>query len=118
MAIPTKAQLMERVALSPAAMDPKEYPLGYAELLIVQHPTVLPATLHQVVSERMRNPFTETYAPVVLEWWANSEGENIYTLATALADVYLELSSIVPLENIPEMTSRKEWMNWMSSIGY
>lgn len=118
MALPNKEEMLARANVKPEKrMDPREYPLGYAADLIVECPQVLPAHIHAEATEKMHNPFTPTYAPAVLDWWAERmEGENLYEFATILADVYLELHNIKRLENIPTMYSRGDWVDWVTFV--
>jgi hypothetical protein len=116
MALPKESELFDRAALSARVMEARNYPLDYAADLLIQHPSVLPAAIYDEVFTQMKNPFTETYAPVVLEWWAvTKEKENLYVFAAILANVYLELNNIARLENIPVLTSRREWMEWIET---
>jgi hypothetical protein len=112
MAIPTKEELFARVAAAPSVMNPVRYPFDYAVDFLNQHKSILPAEFKQNVVSKMKNPF----CTVVIQRWAEEENENIYVFAGALADAYLELNSIVRLENIPVMTTRTEWMTWLNEV--
>lgn len=118
MALPNKEELLARASVKPEkVMDPREYPLGYAESLIVECPRILPDHIYAEATEKMHNPFTPTYAPAVLDWWAEKmEKENLYEFARVLADAYLELHNIKRLENIPAIYSRNDWVDWVTFV--
>lgn len=117
MALPTKQEILARIpARNHQIMEPRLYPLEYAEALILENPEVMPEALHQEVVSSMHSPFTETYVPVVLEWWAvTKEKQNLYEFAAVLADAYLDLKGIVRLQDIPPLSSRREWIDWIEN---
>lgn len=112
MALPTKSELFARIAQSPEKMEPKRYPFEYAMDLLNQHNSILPPEFRQNVVSQMQYPFPT----VIIERWAQEEGENIFAFASALADAYLELNGIAPLEEMPVLTSRAEWMEWLDVV--
>jgi hypothetical protein len=118
MALPTKEEILERLpAKAPAIMDPKSYPLEYAENLLMENQRILPECLYQEITQMLSYPFSVTYINVTLKWWAvTKENENLYEFATVLADIYLERHNIIRMENIPVMTSQDEWMSWLVEV--
>lgn len=115
MSLPTKEELLSRITFKPEVMEARRYPLDYAEELLLEHPEIMSEELRHEVMSSMRNAFTKIYAPLVLDWWAEKEGVESFPFATVLADAYLELKGITRIEGIPELKSRYDWMEWMSS---
>lgn len=116
MSLPTKEEILGRVVVTPELMEPRRYPLDYAEALLVEHPEIMPEELRQEVTGSMRNAFTAIYVPLVLDWWAGKEGVELFPFATILANAYLDLKGIVRSDDIPELQSRSDWMDWMESL--